>query len=53
MAMGKRATERQSELWVAVTEMPQAPGHPFYRKLNGLLGRHGCDAFVEGLCQPF
>jgi len=53
MAMGKRKMDRQSELWVAVTEMPQAPGHPFYRKLNALLGRHGFDAFVEGLCRPF
>ena len=53
MAMGKRATERQSGLWVAVTEMPRAPGHPFYRKLNELLGQRGFDGFVEGLCQRF
>ena len=53
MAMGKRARERQSELWVAATEMPQALGHPFCRKLNGLPGEHGFDAFAEGPCQPF
>jgi len=53
MAMGKRKTERQSDLWVAVTEMPQSPGHPFYRKLNGLLTEHSFDGFVEGLCQQF
>jgi len=53
MAMGKRPTERQSELWVAATEMPQAPGHPFYRKLNELLTKHGFDPFVEGLCERF
>ncbi len=53
MAMGKRARERQSELWVAVTEMPQALGHPFYRKLNALPGEHGLDGFVEGPCQHF
>jgi transposase len=52
MAMGKRQGERQSDLWVPVTEMPQAPGHPFYRKLNQLLAQHGFDSFVEGLCQP-
>ena len=53
MAMGKRQGERQPELWVAATEMPQAPGHPFYRKLNELLGGRGFDAFVEGRCQRF
>ena len=53
MAMGKRQRERQSELWVAATEMPQAPGHPFYRKLNEVLTAHGFDGFVEGLCQKF
>lgn len=53
MAMGKQKAERQSELWVATTEMPQAPGHPFYRKLNELLAGHGFDAFVEGLCERF
>jgi transposase len=53
MAMGKRKTERQQELWIAGTDMPQAPGHPFYRKLNELLGEHGFDLFAEGLCQKF
>ncbi|MCX7427191.1 MAG: transposase [Planctomycetia bacterium] len=53
MAMGKRKTERQQELWIAATDLPEAPGHPFYRKLNGLLDEHGFDPFVEGLCQKF
>jgi transposase len=53
MAMGKRATERQQELWVVTTDIPDAPGHPFYRKLNQLLAEHGFDPLVEGLCQKF
>jgi len=53
MAMGKRQTERQQGLWIVTTEMPEAPGHPFYRRLNRLLGRHGFDAFVEGLSRKF
>jgi len=53
MAMGKRKTERQQELWIAATDLPEAPGHPFYRKLNGLLDEHGFDPFVEELCQKF
>lgn len=53
MAMGKRKTERQNELWIAATEIPDSPGHPFYRRLNQLLGENGFDAFVEDLCKPF
>ena len=53
MAMGKRKTERQQELWIAATDVPQGPGHPFYRKLNELLGQRGFDAFAEELCGKF
>jgi len=53
MSMGKRKDERQEELWIATSEMPAPPGHPFYRKLNQLLAEHDFDLFVEGLCQRF
>ena len=53
MAMGKRQTQRQQELWIPAADIPKAPGHPFYRKLNALLAEHGFDAFAEGLCQKF
>ncbi len=53
MAMGKRKTERQNELWVATTDIPGTPGHPFYRRLNQLLAAHDFDTFVEDLCQRF
>lgn len=53
MAMGTRKTERQNELWIASSAIPEAPGHPFYRRLNDLLGEHGFDAFVEDLCRTF
>lgn len=53
MAMGKRKRERQEELWIAATAMPEAPGHPFYRRVNQLLSERGFDAFVEGLCSKF
>ena len=61
MAMGTRNRHRQQELWVATADIPEAPGHPFYRKLNQLLaegvggsdGRVGFDTFVEYLCQKF
>jgi transposase len=53
MAMGKRQTDRQGELWIAATEMPITPAHPFYRKLNEVLNTHDFDAFVEARCQRF
>ncbi len=51
MALGKRKREQQ-ELWVATTDLPRSPGHPFYRKLNELLAEAGFDAWVEKLCEP-
>ncbi len=53
MAMGKRQTERQDDLWIVAAELPRGPGHPFYARLNELLAAHGFDAFVEGLCRKF
>ena len=53
MAMSKRAGEQQEQFWIATGDMPQAPGHPFYRKLNELLAEHDFDRFVEGLCEKF
>jgi transposase len=51
MALGKRKTESQ-ELWVATTELPRSPGHPFYKQLNRLLADDGFDAWLEELCAP-
>lgn len=61
MAMGKRSRQQQAELWLATTEMVEAPGHPFYRKLNevlaqgheGVEGRVGFDRFAEDQCRKF
>jgi transposase len=52
MALGKRKSERQ-EAWVASTELPRSPGHPFYRKLNELLAEDGFDQWLEQLCRPY
>jgi transposase len=52
MAMGKRK-KRQKSLWVATSDLPVSPGHPFYRRLNGILEAQGFDGFVEGLCGRF
>jgi len=52
MALGRRKQEQQ-EAWVATTELPKSPGHPFYRKLNGLLAGAGFDRWVEERCAAY
>ena len=52
MAMGKRTSE-QAPLWIATTELPVSPGHPFYVRLNEVLDATGFDRFVEEQCRPF
>ena len=52
MAMGTREDE-QSSLWIATSELPTSPGHPFYTRLNALLDADGFDRFVEGQCRAF
>ena len=52
MALGKRKQEEQLA-WVATTDLPKSPGHPFYQKLNRLLGEAKFDEYVEGLCRPY
>jgi hypothetical protein len=46
MAMGTRDPE-QPPLWIAASDLPVSPGHPFYTRLNTLLDADGFDAFVE------
>lgn len=52
MALGKRKREQQG-LWVATTELPKSPGHPFYRKLNELLAEAKFDDWIEKRCEPY
>lgn len=53
MALGKRKQARQTELWIATTELPTKAAHPFYSKLNEVLDRHGFDNFFEEKCKEF
>jgi transposase len=53
MAMGTRKRrERQEPLWYR-SELPEAPGHPFYKRLNEVLEREGFDRFCEERCCKF
>jgi transposase len=52
MVMGKRK-RRQQEMWLATSELPKSPGHPFYQRLNGVLEEAGFDRFAEKSCESF
>jgi transposase len=53
MAMGTRKSrERQEALWYG-GELPAAPGHPFYNRLNKVLEQAGFDRFCEKSCAGF
>jgi len=51
--MGKRRKRRQATMWVATSDLPASPGHPFYQRLNQILEADGFDSFVEGVCRRF
>lgn len=48
----RRQRERQEPLWYQ-SELPEAPGHPYYRRLNEVLEGEGFDRFCEGRCREF
>ena len=50
--MGTRETN-QSPLWIAASDLPTSPGHPFYARLNAVLDEHGFDRFAEDQCREF
>jgi transposase len=52
MAMGKRKS-KQTPMWVAATDLPVSPGHPFYTRLNSILDEAGFDRFAETACAGF
>lgn len=53
MAMGTRKKrERQEALWYG-GELPSAPGHPFYKRLNEILDKANFDRFCEKSCAGF
>jgi transposase len=53
MAMGKKRKRPQDAMWVATSDLPKSPGHPFYQRLNRVLAANSFDAFVEAACRRF
>jgi len=50
--MGTRETD-QPPLWIAASDLPASPAHPFYARLNAVLDTHGFDRFAEDQCRRF
>jgi len=48
----RKKRERQEGLWYG-GELAEAPGHPFYDRLNGILNQAGFDSFCEKKCARF
>jgi transposase len=53
MAMGRKKKRPQDTMWVAASDLPKSPGHPFYHRLNQILAANSFDAFVEAACRRF
>jgi transposase len=53
MAMGRRKPELQGQMFIAVSDLPAAVGHPFYEKLNQALRAMDFDRRVEEACRKF
>ena len=51
--MGKKQKRPQDTMWVATSDLPKSPGHPFYQRLNQVLAANRFDAFVEAACRRF
>src|ERR1700687_756216 len=53
MAMGtRRHRQRQGVVWCR-RDVAEAPGHPFYKKLDEVLEKAGFDEFCEAHCRQF
>lgn len=50
--MGTREAD-QPLLWIAASDLPASPAHPFYERVNALLDTHGFDRFAEARCREF
>jgi hypothetical protein len=53
MALGRRPSEHQGELFVTSADLPRSAGHPFYDRHNRLLADYGSDTYAKGLCSPY
>ena len=52
MVLGRQG-KRQADLMIGWAELPRAPGHVFYDRLQAVLLEAGFDRFTEGECAPY
>jgi transposase len=52
MSLGKRDREKQEAIWIECASL-SGRAHPFYERVNKLLGKDGFDAFAEETCRSF
>jgi hypothetical protein len=52
MSLGRRL-HKELPASIAAADLPPAPAHPFYQRLNRLLEEAGFEPFVEELCRPY
>ena len=48
-----KTSGRQPLMWMMTADLPTVASHPFYWRLNQLLGEHGSDDFAEAQCATF
>ena len=53
MAMGTKQDRQQQEELFYAREQAEAPGHPFYQRLNQVLEQADFDKFCEDHCRQF
>jgi len=53
MALGRRKSVQQQDLFITAVDLPRSDGHVFYAKLNRLLEEADFDAWIEKLCAPY
>ena len=53
MSMGKQYEKQEREFWIVADEVAEAPGRPFYERLNSILQKQGFDQHVHEVCAKF
>ena len=53
MALGKRKRQQQERIWIEAASLVRPASHPFYERLNQVLGENKFDEFSEQQCYKF
>ena len=53
MAMGERKQKQRLPFWVDTSQLKPRGRHPFYGRLNEILGRAKFDSYLERICRKY